>query len=210
MKRLISLTTALFMGAALSLVLSQVTRADDDAGQFLVALQGKALTHLANNDISEDERETRFRALMSENFDLDGIASFVIGKYWRNADETARSEFKQIFEDIMVQRFLPTFNNYAGAAFKITKVTPKQDFYIVFSDVKTENGETAQVLWRIEKKADESFVITDVAAEGISLRNTYRSDYTSALKSVDGNLTTLNQKLREKIKAGDFAPRTNS
>ncbi|KLN60474.1 hypothetical protein WH96_12185 [Kiloniella spongiae] len=203
---------ALLVGAVFCLAtFNGVANADDDAGQFLKALQEKAITQLSNEDVSVEEREKQFRALLNENFDVEGIARFVIGKYWRKAETDHRKEFTTIFEDVMVQRFLPTFSQYAGSEFRVTKVVPKKSFFIVFSKVKTENGEPAQILWRIEKKDDSSdYIITDIAAEGISLRSTYRSDYTSALKSLGGDLSELNTKLREKVQSGDFAPKENS
>ncbi|MFD2206369.1 MlaC/ttg2D family ABC transporter substrate-binding protein [Kiloniella antarctica] len=207
--RLISNTTALLVGAALSLAISTSARADD-AGLFLQALQEKAVSQLADESISEEEREKQFRTLLNENFDISGIAKFVIGKYWRNAEDGPRSEFTTIFEDIMVQRFLPTFSQYAGSDFQITKVVKKKTFYIVYSKIKTESGEPAQVLWQIKNKEETGFIITDIAAEGISLRSTYKSDYTSALKSLDGDLSALNGKLRQKINSGDFVPKKSS
>ncbi len=207
--RLISNTTALLVGAALSLAITTTARADDDAGLFLKSLQEEAVSQLSDESISSEEREQQFRSLLTENFDISGIAKFVVGKYWRKAEDGPRSEFMTIFEDIMVQRFLPTFSKYAGSDFKITKVVKKKSFYIVFSKVKTEGGEPAQILWRIQAKENSGFVITDIAAEGISLRSTYKSDYTSALKSLGGDLSALNGKLRKKIKSGDFAPKEN-
>ncbi|WP_052742055.1 MlaC/ttg2D family ABC transporter substrate-binding protein [Kiloniella litopenaei] len=203
---------ALLAGAAFCLAAFNGTaNADDDAGLFLKALQEKAITQLSNEDVSEEEREKQFRTLLNENFDVEGIARFVIGKYWRKAETEHRDEFIAIFEDIMVQRFLPTFNQYAGSDFEVTKVVPKKSFFIVFSTVKTENGEPAQILWRVEKKDEaSSHIVTDIAAEGISLRSTYRSDYTSALKSLGGDLSALNSKLRKKVQSGDFAPKESS
>ncbi|WP_120496920.1 phospholipid-binding protein MlaC [Kiloniella sp. EL199] len=203
---------ALLAGAAFCLaVFNGAANADDAAGHFLKTLQKKAISQLSNEDISTEEREKQFRALLNKNFDIDGIARFVIGKYWRKAEDSHRKEFTTIFEDVMVQRFLPTFSQYADSEFKVTKVVPKKSFFIVFSKVKTENGEPSQVLWRIEKKDNSSdYIITDIAAEGISLRSTYRSDYTSALKSLGGNLSELNSKLREKVQSGDFAPKESS
>ncbi|WP_299380825.1 phospholipid-binding protein MlaC [uncultured Kiloniella sp.] len=203
---------ALLVGAAFCLTAFNGTvHADDDAGLFLKALQEKAITQLSNEDVSLEDREKQFRTLLKENFDVEGIARFVIGKYWRKAETGHRDEFKVIFEDVMVQRFLPTFNQYASSDFEITKVVPKKSFFIVFSTIKAENGEPAQILWRVEKKEDSSsYIITDIAAEGISLRSTYRSDYTSALKSLGGDLSALNSKLREKVQSGAFAPKESS
>ncbi len=198
---------ALLAGAAFCLTaINSTANADDDAGHFLKALQKEAITQLSNEDVSEEEREKQFRALLNENFDVEGIARFVIGKYWRKAEDSHRKEFMTIFEDVMVQRFLPTFSQYASSEFQVIKVVPKKSFFIVFSKVKTENGELAEILWRVEKKDGSSgYIITDIAAEGISLRSTYRSDYTSALKSLGGDLSELNSKLREKVQSGDFA-----
>ncbi|MEH6630777.1 MAG: ABC transporter substrate-binding protein [Halopseudomonas aestusnigri] len=205
---LISNATALLVGAALSLALSTSARADD-AGLFLKTLQQDTISQLSDESMSKEEREQQFRVILLENFDIPSMAKFVVGKYWRKAEDQPRSEFITLFEDIMVQRFLPMFSEYAGSDFKVTKVVEKKNFTIVFSKVKTEGGEPAQILWKMKNKEDTGFVITDVAAEGISLRSTYKSDYTSALKSLGGDLSALNGKLRKKIKSGNLVTKNN-
>lgn len=204
LKRFLIVAAVLITGAAAASL--PQAQAQEDAGQFLKALQVEAMGQLSDNDVPSEEREKKFRDLLNKNFDVEGIARFVVGRYWRKADTAARKEFVSLFEEVMVQRFLPTFSDYAEADFQVTAVRERKDYFVVTSSVKAPNGEPASILWRIIKDGN-GYIITDVAAEGISLRTTYREDYTSALRSVGGDLAKFNEKLREKVNSGAFAPK---
>ena len=84
-----------------------------DAGGFLSELADRAVDELTEPGIAETEKERRFRALVAEGFDIPAIGRFVIGKYWRRADQADQDQFLEAFEDMIVWRFLPLFADYS-------------------------------------------------------------------------------------------------
>lgn len=181
------------------------------AATFLAALQEKAASRLGDTSISEKEKEENFRKLFNENFDVPAIGQFVIGRYWRNASEADRKAFLKVFEDAMVQRFLPLLAENSSERFQIGTVTPdgnNENMALIDSRINRQEGEPYQVRWRV-RESNGDFKILDIVAEGVSMAITYRSEYSAVLKSNGGQLPPLTDALREKVARGAFAPQNN-
>ncbi len=176
----------------------------DEAGAFLISLTDQAIADLADDTIPVADRKQRFRRLFRETFDVPAIGRFVLGRYWRSADKSARSEFLMVFEDVMVERFAPQFAGYAGTKFKIGAIREVKDSnqIMVSSTVAPPSSEVVQVNWRLRYR-DDRFKVLDVVAQGVSMALTLRSEYSSVLKNSGGRIDKLIALLRERTaKAG--------
>ena len=143
----------------------------DAAATFLAALQDETIEQLTDPSVDESEREQRFRQLFNKGFDLPTIGRFVIGRYWRGASQQDRDDFLAVFEDVIVQRFLPILTENSDQRFEIGKVTEDSrapGTMLVASKIARPEGEPYKVTWRIRFK-DEQYKVLDVVAEGISM-----------------------------------------
>ncbi len=186
-----------------------VRAAAGDAGAFVTELKDNAVQQLTAANGDEALKEQRFRTLLNGNFEVEDIGKFVIGRYWRGTSDEDRKAFLAVFEDVLVQRFLPLFDDYATQTFNVEAVradAKRPEFSTVVSRVGQPTGSDATVLWRIREKGG-AFMVSDVKAEGISLRITYQSEYASFLKNNSGDVKKLTQLLARKVKAGAFAPK---
>ena len=203
------LTAVIALGVfALSTPMREAAAAND-AGAFLTELQENAVQQLTAASGDEALKEQRFRALLNGNFEVEDIGKFVIGRYWRGTSDEDRKAFLSVFEDVLVQRFLPLFDDYANQSFSVESVradAKRPEFSTVVSRVSQPTGSDATVLWRVREKGGD-FAVSDVKAEGISLRITYQSEYASFLKNNRGDVRKLTQLLARKVKAGAFAPK---
>lgn len=207
-----SLLAPLFLALAVCLLPAAATALDTkQAASFLAELQEKAAARLGDASVSEQEKEDHFRKLFNENFDVPAIGQFVIGRYWRNASEAERKEFLSVFEDAMVQRFLPLLAENSSERFHIGTVTPdsaNENMALIDSRINRTEGEPYQVRWRV-RESNGDFKILDIVAEGVSMAITYRSEYAAVLKSNGGQLQPLTDALRDKVARGAFAPQIN-
>ncbi len=172
-----------------------------DAGAFLEELSHRAKTQLNEPGISEEEKERRFRDLLHQGFDIEAIARFILGRYWRVAKEPERQDFIKVFEDSLVFRFLPVFGDYSEAALRFGKVRPfgkTPDLFNVESELSRPEGPPVHLNWRVHK-GSKGYRILDILAEGVSVAVTLRSEYGSVLKRNGGNVSTLNKTLRDKF-----------
>ena len=161
-------------------------------------------------EISEEERESRFRKLFTAGFDVETISKFILGPHWRRASDPQRKDFLAVFEDAVVQRFLPMFAEYSGETFTIgqerrDEKNTKHVFVPV--EVHFDEGEPYRIEWRL-REVDDSYKIIDVHAEGVSLAITLRQEYGTFVKR--NGIDELIKHLRKKVAMGAFAPRQST
>ena len=175
-----------------------------DAGSFLTDLGERAVVELGDNALDEAERERRFRSLFNESVDVPAIGRFVIGPHWRRASEEDKSAFLQVFEDAIVQRFLPLFAEYSGETFSIGRIRKDannpQHLFVTTTILQT-NGEPVDVEWRVRER-DGDYQILDIIAEGVSMAITLRQEYSSVIRQ--SGVSGLTAQLRQKVEAGAF------
>lgn len=172
-----------------------------DAGAFLSDLSVKAIDELTVAGLSHEEKEQRFRKLMVQGFDIPAIGRFVLGRYWRTAGRPDKDAFLSVFEDMIVFRFLPLFEDQAGDKLHVGVVRPFGNdtrLFNVSSELERKNGEPIQIDWRIRQEGGH-YKILDVIAEGVSIAVTLRAEYGSVLKQNGGNVPELTRTLREKL-----------
>lgn len=172
-----------------------------NAGAFLADLSQRASSQLNEAGLSDEEKQRRFRTLLTEGFDVAAIGRFVLGRYWRGASEDERREFLQTFEDTLVFRFLPILGEYADDTLKVDSVRPFADAANIFSvesQLKRKSGPPVRLDWRIHQGAN-GYQILDVVAEGVSVAVTLRAEYNAVLKQNGGKVSELNAALRKMI-----------
>jgi phospholipid transport system substrate-binding protein len=168
-----------------------------DAQRFINNLGDAAISALTGPDLSEEEREKRFRSLLESHFDLPGISKFVLGRYWRVANDNERSDFRRLFENLLVQAYAKRFAEYAGERFQVSTSHANDDGSVtVNSLIDRPNGDVVHLDWRVENAGQPK--IADLIVEGVSLRTTYRSDIASAVQNNGGKVAGLIDALRQK------------
>src|SRR3546814_15291191 len=84
--------------------------------------------------------------------------------------------FLKVFEDAMVQRFLPLMAENSSERFKIGTVTPHSEKEVLIDSRIDRNGaEPYRVAWRV-READGAFKILDIVDAGVSMAITLRSE----------------------------------
>ncbi|MDX1440702.1 MAG: ABC transporter substrate-binding protein, partial [Rubricoccaceae bacterium] len=159
----------------------------------------------------EDEREKRFRTLFNDHLDVPAIGKFVAGRYWRSTNEQDRSDFLVVFEDVMVQRFLPIFaeNSDLRLMFGSYRKHEKHEgMFVVNSILPRDGAEDVRVSWIVRYGKSDPKVL-DILVEGTSMALTLRSEYSSFLKKNGKKLANLTASLREKVNAGAFQAKLN-
>jgi len=171
-----------------------------DAGEFIAGLADRAIAGLTDKNASRPDREQRFRSLLTDGFDVPHIARFVLGRYWRTANEDERAEYLRLFEDFIVHSYSQRFGEYAGENLKIagTRNMPDGEA-MVLTDLLRPSGPPVKVEWRM-RRADTAFKITDVVVEGVSMSITQRDDFSATIQRGGGKVDALLVQLRDKVR----------
>jgi phospholipid transport system substrate-binding protein len=188
------LTTTVSMGA-----LVQQARADNPE-KFIASLGDRALHVLVVGSQGPAERDTAFRGILDEGFDLPLIGRYALGRYWRRATPEQRSEYVKLFEDFIVVTYVARLGEYSGESLRVVSSRPDDQDTIVTSEIVLEGRPSVRVDWRVrngDPNGSESKII-DVIVEGISMLLTQRDEFASVIQRSGGNVEGLLARLREK------------
>ncbi len=175
-----------------------------DAAGFISNLVNEGLQTLGNEKLTPADREKQFRALLTDDFDMQRIARFVLGRYWKDASEQERQNFEKLFQDYVVHSYSARFSAYSGQQVKVTGQRPESETTtIVMSQILQPNGAPpAKVDWRV-RKGENGFKIVDVDVEGVSMLITQREEFGTVIQRNGGTVAGLNQALQQKLAQGD-------
>lgn len=183
------------------------------AENFIDNMASRALGFLKDDDLDKAQKREKFRELLSESFDINTLARFALGRYWRVADENQREAYVDLFRTMIIDVYSGRFNDYQGQRFTIEKARMANDKdAIVTSNVLPPEGEDGQRInidWRVRYK-NNSYQIIDVIVEGVSMSLTKRSDFSSVIQRGGGKVSVLLDHLREKYGAAEDAANEDS
>jgi phospholipid transport system substrate-binding protein len=187
----------LFVGILIS---ARPAPAASDPAAVVISLGNHALEVLGNN-VDPNLRVARFRQLFSEDFDVPGIARFVLGRYWHIATEPQRQEFVKVFADYIALAYSNRLAEYSGETLRVTGTRPASDGSVVSSEILRPNGAPpAKVDWVLTPHGG-TYKISDVVVEGVSMAVTQRSEFASVIQRNGGQVQGLITALRQKTEA---------
>lgn len=174
--------------------------AEEDAAGFMNQLLNHAIEVL-NDKASLAERRARFRQLFHAEFDAPGIARFVLGRYWRQANAAERREFLRLFEDYVVYAYSARLSDFSGETFKVRSSRAEEDAVIVSTDIFSPRAAAPlKIDWRLVSDKG-GYKIADVIVEGVSLMVTERSEFASVIARHGGQMEGLLALMRQKTAA---------
>ncbi len=167
-----------------------------EAAQFVQKMGDKALTSLTARELADGVRAQRVRTLLHENFDVPTIGRFVMGPSWKTATAAQKSQYMDLFEDMIVATYSKRFAEYSGQSFKVISSTPSGETdNLVKSQILQKDGPAVLVDWRVRNKGG-TFKVVDVVVESISMTMTQRDDFAGVInsKGIEGLLNVLRQR----------------
>ena len=165
----------------------------NDAAQFINQLGNQAIDTLRATNLTLDQREARFRGLLSQGFDLRFIGRFVLGRYWRGATPDQQNDYIALYGEYLLQIYAARLGGYSGETLTVIGARRANDKDIVVSTrLDRPSGFSIAADWRV-RVIDGRYRIIDIAVEGVSMAFTQRSEFASVVKrdGIDGLLAVL-------------------
>ena len=156
--------TAVIAGPLVALIIAvSPAHADDHlatSADFIRSLAERAIEMLPAEEQTKEKRRDEFRSLFREGFAINGIARFVLGRYWRSAPEACRTEYMALFEDVTVNTWAERFSEYSGQEFTVQDAvnTPSAD--------KDERSTTRSPLTPFGPRSPKSWSLTTTSTWG--------------------------------------------
>ena len=198
MKKLLSFLCGLFLMAQTAFGANT-----DPAVEYVNKLTDDVIQNVLASPAPKTEKLSLFREKFQEALDLKYIGQFVLGVYWRKANQAQRDAFLKAFMDFTTKSWADKFNMYTGQTivFKGSQNAQKGQ---IFVNSTVQNNPPASVIWRLREK-DGQYKIIDIIVEGVSMAMSYRNEYSSFMQTNNGDLNKLTQTLNEKSATFKFA-----
>ncbi len=156
------------------------------------------LVSVVNGQESDREKRAKLMQIIDGTVDVDGVARFCLGRFWRNASAEQQQRYTQLFHQVLVNNIAAKLGEYRGVRYTIGRTQQRDETAVVSTVIERPNNPPAKVDWIISDPAGVPRII-DVVAEGASLRLTQRDDYTSYLNrhnySVDALIEAMHQQV---------------
>src|SRR5262249_34008947 len=145
----------------------------------------------------------RLRAFLDEVVDVDGVARFCLGRFWRDASPAQQQDYLRLFHDVLTDSVAARVGDYPQGESQVVISQPvRKGATIEAPSVVTHptHDTRARINWVLSTNTGALRII-DVVAEGVSLRLTQRSDYAAFLTRNNNDIDSLMRAMRQQIAA---------
>ena len=196
-----SLITAFAAAAPLaaSLAVAPGARADDlTAARAMIQSTGNQMVAIINSSASYAQKQAAFQQLVFANVDVDGVARFVLGRFWRVATPEQQQTYMQTFRQLLVYAVTGQTSTFQGASFTLGDASEQSAGIVVSTTVNVPGKPQATVQWVVATMNGQPKII-DIIAEGTSLRLTERNDYAGVISQNGGQIQPLIDAMRNQL-----------
>jgi phospholipid transport system substrate-binding protein len=186
-----------FAALAALVPLSVRAQVADKAAAF-VKSTGDRLVAVVNGPGTTAAKRTQMSQIINTDVDVDGIARFCLGRYWRTATPEQQKQYLSLFHEVLVTNITSKLGEYQGVTFSMGHSKPQDEEAVVSTTVVRPNNPPTAVDWIIANPTTEPKII-DVVAEGTSLRLTQRQDYASYLTHNNGSVDALIAAMKNQV-----------
>lgn len=161
-----------------------------DRASAFIKSTGEQLIGVINGAGTPAAKRGSLTRILDAAVDVDGIARFCLGRFWRQATPEQQKLYVALFHQVLVTNIATKLGEYQGVKFNVVKTRQQEEDAVVSTTVDRPNNPPTVVDWIIGQPATAPKII-DVVAEGTSLRLTQRSDYAAFLSRNNGSIDAL-------------------
>ena len=168
---------------------------------FVQSTVNRASKVLGEN-FSKDEKISKLKTIAKETVDIRGIGFYTLGSFRKTLNEKQKKEYENLFEQYFLKSFASRLAEYSNPEIQVNSKKILNKNYTMVSSilVATAKRPEVNISWRIYTKNPENLLIRDLIIEGLSLARTQKEEFSSIIRSNDGNINALFESLRKFIK----------
>lgn len=156
------------------------------------------LVAITNGAASPQERRAQLEQVVDATVDVDDIAHFCLGRFWRLAAPEQQKQYMVLFHDLLVTEIAGHLGEYRGVRVTMGLARATADTEIVITTVERPQFPTMQVDWVVSIASGHPKIV-DLLAGGTSMRLTQSSDFTSYLSHHQYNIDAFLDGLRQMV-----------
>ncbi len=189
-RRVMTFLAATLPLAAMACRVTEAHADDLSAARALIQSTGSQLLSVVNSSASDAQKAAEMRRLVGGAVDVDGVARFVLGRFWREATPAQQQDYMQTFRQLLVYAVTGQASTFQGASFAVGGVTQRDEGIVVDTNVTVPGKPQALVQWVVAVIGGQPKIV-DIVAEGTSLRLTERNDYAGVISQHGGQIQPL-------------------
>ena len=166
-----------------------------------VKQMGDRLTAVVNGPGGLAEKRRALAQILDGAVDVDGVAKFCLGRFWRTASAEQQARYLAAFRDVLTANISSRLGEYKGVRLTVVRGRPQEQDALVTTTVERPNSPPTAVDWLIGQPAANPKII-DVVAEGTSLRLTQRQDYAAFLSRNNNDVGALIAAMQQQAARG--------
>ncbi|MCF6217452.1 MAG: ABC transporter substrate-binding protein [Gammaproteobacteria bacterium] len=131
------------------------------------------------------------------HFDFEKMSKWVLGKYWRKADQAQRQQFVYEFRQLLVRTYAKALLENVDQPVDFLPLRAKADAVdvTVSTEIPQDGGFPIPINYKMHLN-DDGWKVYDVNIDGISLVTNYRTSFSSEIRKngIDGLLAKLSSR----------------
>lgn len=195
---LLSSTVILGSQFGFSAAQAQTTYTNDQLSEWLQNT-GNTMVAVVNSNMSAKEKKDKFLVILNKDVDVNTIARFCLGRFWRTATPAQQKEYVQLFHQVLINSITDRLGEYKGVSFNIGKASSVEgNRYSVETILHRPKQPDVSIQWIISTESGAPKVV-DIIGENASLSVTQRGDYTSFIARHGNSVSALIDALKRQI-----------
>ncbi len=182
------------LGAAAALISAVQPARGQDTEQVAAFVQttGDKIVAIVNGTAAGGAAHASMRGIINAAFDVDGIAEFCLGRFWRTATADQKTLSIGLFHAVLTLGMAARFGEDPGVKFTVVSSQMKDKEGVVFTVIDRPNSPSTAIDWVISNPTTNPKII-DVVTDGTSFRLTQRQK-SATIMAYNGN--SLDELLR--------------
>ena len=169
------------------------------AAAAFIKATGEDLVRVVNGTGSTEQKaQALAQVIDSLRVDVNGIAKFCLGRFWRTATPQQQQQFLDLFHRVLVLSIDSKMGEYKGVTFTIGRTVGREDGQVVSTVIKRPSQPPANVDWVVQQMGGAPKIV-DVVADGTSMRLTQRSDYASFMVHNKESIQALLDAMKKQV-----------
>lgn len=148
--------------------------------EFVDSMDDLVISTILDKSTDEATKTKILAKFFRDYVNIEWIGKFVMGRNWRGLEETQQKQYLLAYEDYLIATYVPIFKDYNGEKMEFISSTPlkRENEFLVSTKIVSEGSPDINAKYRVKKK-DGCFKVYDIVAEGVSMLNTQRQDFSS-------------------------------
>ncbi len=153
----------------------------EGAKQFIDTV-AKQVLGVLKTDAPVTDKKRQLVTIFKTKVDIPYVARFVLGQHWRTASSSQQQSYMGAYGPFVLGNYASKLTRYSGQSYALKNARVDGDAYVVTMQITDGNSAGALVDYRL-KSAGDSYQLTDIVVEGVSLLATQRSEFNSIVQN---------------------------